>query len=181
MGGLWCLAVGLLLVNQVWSFNYRKYFQAFQHEAESELVRDFQPDVESDEFSLDYVVSGRDARTMRQVSALNEDSSLAFDLSLLQIPEEVPPKLPSHKIKFTSGFASMLESYVADPSSLDDPYQKVKTMPGLMPRPDDHETITNFAMMCSNAYIIHSILGDWRNMTDYEQVQSIIILPWYKS
>jgi hypothetical protein len=127
------------------------------------------------------VISGRDARLTGQVSALSQDVSVAYDLSLLQIPDEIPPKLPSHKIKFTTGFATLLKSYAANPSAIGDSFQKARPMPGLLPRPDDHETITNFAMMCSNAYIIHSILGDWRNMTDYEQVLRLALFYRYKS
>jgi len=151
-------------------YDYRKHYQAYKHEQAMDLLEGFQPGIETDDFALLHVLSGREAHQLSFAQS-EVQNDLLFDMALLRVPEEVGKKLPSHKIRFSSGLDSALEAWSKDPSLIDSaPMTTMRASPGLVPRPDDRESITSFAMMCSNAYILHSILGDWRNMTDWDQV-----------
>ncbi len=154
-----------ILLNSVNGYDYSKFFQSFKHEVEADIM-DFESIIEESDFKLDHVVSGRDARSINI-----PDQTLLFDLSLLQIPEEIPSQLPKHKIQYTTDIGYFMDQYSNAPF---EPAKFLKGSPSLIPRPDDYQTVTNFAMMCSNAYIIHSILGDWRNMTDWNEVSSYL-------
>lgn len=160
----------LLLLRILAAYNYRKYFQGFKHELESDIVQNYEPQIEEDDFQLDFVLSGREALKSRKAIGSASLGTLPFDLALLNIPKSIPAKLPKHAIKFSSGFSSLLTTYSKDPALFGETSISFRESPSIVPRPDDRDSVTTFAMMCSNAYIIHSTLGDWRNMTDWNQV-----------
>lgn len=155
----------------IFAYDYRKNFQAFQHESVADIIADFAPETEEDDFKLEHVLSGKEALQMeRGIKTTNNVGSLPFEMSLLQYPKASGKAFPTHRIKFTSGLGSFLQEYSEKPADFAEALSRFSAAPGILPRPDDHETVKNFALMCSNAYIIHSILGDWRNITDWEQV-----------
>lgn len=163
----------LALLKLILAFDFQKHFLAYKHEIESDLFASAQSEVEEDDFRLDCVLSGLEARAAMDTSVIDMSTNLAVDLARLVIPEDTARKLPSHRMRFSSGLFNTINSQ--DHQYFGQTTLKLRGAPSIIPRPDDRETVTNFAVMCSNAYVIHSILGDWRNVTDWEQVLYNII------
>lgn len=116
----------------------------------------------SDEFTLKHVVSGADAYRIGNIQKISGGDdhigSVAFELSTLRLPEAAK-SLPGLRLKFDTGKQQEEEAGVIGIAS-----------PSFVPKPNDFETIVNFAKMSSDAYILHSINREWRNMTDYTEV-----------
>jgi hypothetical protein len=119
----------------------------------------------SDEFTLKHVVSGADAYRIGNIQKISGGSPEAFELSTLRLPEAAK-NIPGFRLKFGAG---KHEEGVIGAAS-----------PSFVPKPNDFETIVNFAKMSSDAYLLHGIKGDWKNMTDYTEVHQFYrknILP----
>lgn len=112
----------------------------------------------SDEFTLKHVVSGADAYRIGNIQKISGGDPMAFELSTLRLPEAAM-NIPGFKLRFDQGKREPQDSLGI-----------ASTSAAFTPKPNDFETIVNFAKMASDAYIIHSIRGDWKNMTDYTEV-----------
>lgn len=163
-------AAALLGLAAVAGLGNQEQFLAYHPGLHVDFLADFEPASQTGDFSLQHVVSGRDARMMSLIRDLSGETVAGFEMTLLRVPERIQTSLPSHRIRYTSGRDSSVSAFLRDPAAYDSSAAAARAMPRVMPRPDDHETVKNFAFMCSNAYILHSIVNDWRNMTDWNQV-----------
>jgi len=81
----------------------------------------------------------------------------------------------SHVVKYTGGVERKIQNILdlTDPSIPD----SIKSSE-LWPKPDDTDTIYNFAVISSNSYSTRYLL-DWRNLTDYKDVLSHILIGFH--
>lgn len=103
-----------------------------------------------DEFKLDAISTGRkvffETEKEPQLFFVNSETS----------------STPSFKLSYSSSYSHTVQGFYQS-------YQS-KSSPLLIPRPDSYETVLNFAMMSSNAYVLQSVLREWRNMTGWDKV-----------